>query len=50
MILPLQGDRGVDEAERRELEIRTVSEDRGVVLEARERRRGRATGAALNPV
>ena len=36
VILPVQGNRGVDEAERREVRLCTISEERGAVLEARE--------------
>ena len=47
--LPFQGDRGVGEAQRRELELRAVGEERGAVHEARERKGRREGGAALSP-
>ena len=46
VILPLQGDRGVDEAKRREVELR--SEERGAVLEVGSGGEGE-TGAAPSP-
>ena len=49
MLLPLQGDRGVDGSERRELELRTVNEERGAVREVRERRGRREAGVGVSP-